>query len=179
MTNRIVVGVDGSEPSKGALRWASFMADVTGSAIEAVAVWQVAPMWEGAGWSGMAPDWDQSGDLEKMLAATVDEVFGADRPGDLSTVVRPGSAAKALVEASAGAQMLIVGSRGHGGFAGLRLGSVSAACAAHACCPVLVIHGSTPPPPERGPSALPAVAFGEDSLTDDSLGQTPNGGGRN
>jgi nucleotide-binding universal stress UspA family protein len=165
---RIVVGVDGSEPSKGALRWARFMAEVTGSAIEAVAVWQVAPMWEGAGWTGVAADWDPSTDAEKMLAATVDEVFGADRPANLSTDVRPGSAAKALVKASAGAQMLIVGSRGHGGFTGLRLGSVSAACTAHACCPVLVIHGSTPPPPEPGPSALSAVAFGDDSRTDDS-----------
>ena len=163
--SHIVVGVDGSEQSKGALRWASFMAEVTASAIEAVAVWHVAPVWEGAGWTAMAPDWDPSADAEKMLAATVDEVFGAARPAGLTTVVRSGSAAKVLVEVSADARMLIVGSRGIGGFAGLRLGSVSAACTAHACCPVLVIHANTPPPPEPGPSALPAASQGDDAGT--------------
>lgn len=166
--DRIVVGVDGSEPSKGALRWARFMADATGSAIEAVAVWQVAPVWEGAGWTAIAPEWDASGDSERMLAATVDEVFGTNCPAGLTTVVEQGSAAKVLVEASVGARMLIVGSRGHGGFAGLRIGSVSGACSAHACCPVLVIHGDTPPPPEGGPSALLGTAIGG-GLSDDRL----------
>ena len=164
--SRIVVGVDGSEPSKGALRWASFMAEVTDSAIEAVSVLLAAPLWEGAGWASIAPEWDPPADAEKMLAATLDDVFGADRPPDLTPRVAPGSAAKVLVEASAGARMLIVGNRGRGGFAGLRLGSVSAACAAHASCPVLVVHGDTPPPPEPGPSALSGAADGDDPRTD-------------
>jgi hypothetical protein len=81
-------------------------------------------------------------------------------------VVQQGSPAKVLVEASAGARMLIVGSRRHGGFAGLCIGSVSDAGSAHACCPVLVIHGDTPPPPpERGPSALLGTATWRDSRT--------------
>jgi nucleotide-binding universal stress UspA family protein len=162
MMDRIVVGVDGSEPSKDALRWASFMAEATGSAIEAVAAWHVAPVWEGAGWTAIIPDWDPSGDAEKMLAATIDSVFGTNRPADLTTVVEQGSAAKVLIDATVGARMLIVGSRGHGGFTGLLLGSVSAACAAHAPCPVLVVHGGVPSS-KAGPSALLGGAVGRDS----------------
>jgi nucleotide-binding universal stress UspA family protein len=55
-------------------------------------------------------------------------------------------AAKVLIDASQGATMLVVGSRGHGGFAGLLLGSVSANVAEHASCPVLIIHGHQPLP---------------------------------
>ncbi len=98
----------------------------------------------------MPADWDPSGDAEKFLAATVDEVFGAHRPQGLRLTVREGNAAKVLLEASGDARMLVVGSRGHGGFAGLLLGSVSAACAEHAICPVLVLHGTTPPPTQSG-----------------------------
>ena len=61
--------------------------------------------------------------------------------------VREGGPAHALIEMSGGARMLVVGNRGHGGFAGLLLGSVSAACAEHASSPVLIIPGMTPPPP--------------------------------
>jgi nucleotide-binding universal stress UspA family protein len=60
--------------------------------------------------------------------------------------VHEGGASKVLLDASEGAIMLVVGSRGHGGFAGLMLGSVSANVAAHASCPVLVIHGDQAPP---------------------------------
>ena len=55
-------------------------------------------------------------------------------------------ATKVLLDAGRGARMLVLGSRGHGGFAGLLLGSVSSACAQHATCPVVVVHGDAPPP---------------------------------
>jgi nucleotide-binding universal stress UspA family protein len=73
-------------------------------------------------------------------------VFGGDRPAGLVTRVEQGGAARILIDVSQGANLLVVGSRGHGGFAGLLLGSVSSACAEHAACPVLVVHGETPPP---------------------------------
>ena len=100
-----------------------------------------------AGWAAVPPDWNPAEDADRVLTGTVEEVFGATKPEGVILTVREGGAAHTLIDISSGARMLVVGSRGHGGFAGLLLGSVSAACAEHASCPVLVIHGSTPPPP--------------------------------
>ena len=61
-------------------------------------------------------------------------------------LVQEGLPAKVPLDESKGATMLIVGSRGHGGFSGMLLGSVSANCAEHATCPMLVIHGDRPTP---------------------------------
>jgi nucleotide-binding universal stress UspA family protein len=146
--SRIVVGVDGSESSKQALRWAQFIARAAASTLEAVAAWQpyTAYGWMGVGYAGMPSDWNPAQDAEKALTATIDDVFGEQRPAGLQLTVREGNAAAVLLGASVGARMLIVGSRGHGGFAGLLLGSVSAACTEHATCPVLVLHGDTPAP---------------------------------
>jgi nucleotide-binding universal stress UspA family protein len=145
---RVVVGVDGSEPSKHALRWARFIADASGSTLEVVAAWQAytAFGWMGVGWAAMPTDWNPEQDAEKVLTQTIDEVFGANRPAGLRLTVREGNAAELLLAASKDARMLVVGSRGHGGFADLLLGSVSAACTEHAGCPVLVLHGNTPAP---------------------------------
>jgi nucleotide-binding universal stress UspA family protein len=139
-TRFVVVGVDGSEESKAALRWSTVIAEATNSTIAAVIVWQY-PM-SADGWAPAPVDWNPGEDAHKTLEATVDEVFGAERPIGLRLAVRQGDAAKALLDESSEAQMLIVGSRGHGGFMGLLLGSVSAKCAEHARCPVLVVHGA-------------------------------------
>lgn len=72
--------------------------------------------------------------------------FSAASRAGLELQVHEGGAAKVLIDASVGAVVLVVGSRGHGGFAGLLLGSVSANVAEHAPCPVLIIHGDQPPP---------------------------------
>lgn len=156
--NRVVVGVDGSEPSKHALRWARFLADATASTIEAVAVWQPYTGYGliGAGWAVMPPEWDPAGDAEKALVATIDEVYGQDRPLGLALTVFEGNPASVLLDRSKDARMLVVGSRGHGGFSALLLGSVSAPCTEHAVCPVFVVHGTTPPPPPPPPAASPA-----------------------
>jgi nucleotide-binding universal stress UspA family protein len=145
---RIVIGVDGSESSKQALQWGHFLARSTGAHLEAIIVAPLVPpyAWTGAFW-GVAPsEGDLRGAAEKMLTATVDEVFGPERPAELMLTVAQGGAAETLMARGKSAQMIVVGSRGHGGFAGLLLGSVSAAIAEHASCPVLVVHGDTAPP---------------------------------
>ena len=96
------------------------------------------------GWGYVTDAWDPIADATKCLTDSVDEVFGAERPVGLRMLVREGLPAKVLLDESKGAIMLIVGSRGHGGFSGLLLGSVSATCAEHAKCPVLVVHGGRP-----------------------------------
>jgi nucleotide-binding universal stress UspA family protein len=136
---RVVVGVDGSDASKEALRWSKLMATATNSTIEAVIVWEYPLPTDG--WAPVPADWNPGEDAQKTLTATVDEVFGAERPVGMLEAVRKGDAARVLLDESAGAEMLIVGSRGLGGFMGLLLGSVSAKCAEHAACPVLVLHG--------------------------------------
>lgn len=138
---RIVVGVDGSIQSKQALRWAAHLAAASGAHLDAVAAWDYPTTY------GLAPmgDWNPEKDMEKGLTETVDEVFGTERPADMRLLVREGNASKVLLDASNGALMLIVGSRGHGGFAGLLLGSISTAVAEHATCPVLVVHGDKIP----------------------------------
>jgi nucleotide-binding universal stress UspA family protein len=142
MTARIVVGVDGSDSSKRALRWALSLARPTGSEVDAVMSWEVPAS---VAIAYLPRDVDLGRDTEKFLEQIVDEVVGADRPADLRTIVHCGSPAHVLLDASKGAQMVVVGSRGHGGFYGLLLGSVSAAVAEHATCPVLVVHGDQEP----------------------------------
>jgi nucleotide-binding universal stress UspA family protein len=142
-TGRIVVGVDGSAHSEQALRWAASLAAAFGARLEAVTAWDVPTSY---GFASVPPDWDPAGDMRKVLDETVRAVFGDQPPPGLHRQVREGGAAKVLIEASQGAIMLVVGSRGHGGFAGLLLGSVSSNVAEHAPCPVLVIHGDQVPP---------------------------------
>lgn len=138
---RIVVGVDGSDPSKDALRWAARLAPVIDADIEAVLTWEYPTNY---GWSPPYPDdWRPDLDAGKLLESTVNEVFGDERPAGMTTTVSEGGASRELLLASKDAEMLVVGSRGHGGFAGLLLGSVSSTCAEHAPCPVLVVHGKS------------------------------------
>jgi nucleotide-binding universal stress UspA family protein len=141
---RIVVGVDGSEGAKAALRWAAQLARTNGAGLDIVAAWDFPSIY---GVAAVPDMMSPQTDIEKSLARTIDEVFGDDRPADLRLKVLEGSATDILLTVSKGALMLVVGNRGLGGFAGMLLGSVSARVAEHASCPVLVVHGDGPPAP--------------------------------
>jgi nucleotide-binding universal stress UspA family protein len=138
---RIVVGVDGSEYSMEALRWAARLSPLLDCDIEAVLAWSDPRQsaWS-PGFGILSSELDPEGDANKALAAAIDEAFGSTHPDRLRLVTQKGSPTKVLVDRSADARMLIVGSRGRGGFAGLLLGSVSTKCAEHAKCSVLVVH---------------------------------------
>lgn len=139
-SGQVVVGVDGSAGSAEALRWAARYAAWTHAGMDAVIAWH-RPVTYGQAYETEA--WRPDIDAEKALTAQIDEVFGAHRPADTRLIVREGSPAHVLIEASKGAALLVVGSRGHGGFYGLLLGSVSANCAERAKCPVVVVHPGT------------------------------------
>lgn len=142
---RIVVGVDGSDQSLAALRFARKLAPPFGAVIHAVSTWDYPP--EYAGYVPMGSD-NIEEVTAKRLDTAVDAAFGDDPPENLEKQVIFSHPSKGLVKASDGAVMLVLGRRGHGTFRGLLMGSVSGACVAHAKCPVLVVEGSTGELPE-------------------------------
>ena len=137
----IVVGVDGSEESKEALRWALEEARLRQATLRAVNAWMYPTIF---GPTPIPPEMFDRGmleeDAEKTLGAAVAEVAGDDPPAYVERVVTEGPATHVLVEAAADADLLVVGSRGHGGFTGLLLGSVSQQCAHHAPCAVVIVR---------------------------------------
>src|SRR6266571_3919511 len=135
----VVVGVDGSEPSRDALRWAVHYARTTGAIVRAVTVWHF-PASFGWGSALAIPEADLEGDARAALKATVEQVAGTEGAFTLQTEVVEGPPALMLLRAAADADLLVVGSRGHGAFAGMLLGSVSEHCVHHANCPVVVIR---------------------------------------
>jgi nucleotide-binding universal stress UspA family protein len=132
----VLVGVDGSPHSHHALREARRFAGLLGGDIEVLTSWQYPPVVE-----PMASfQWDPADDARELQAASIRDVFGIEEPAGVARTVQQGQAAHVLIEASRRADLLVVGCRGHGGFAGLLLGSVSSSVAAHAHCSVLITH---------------------------------------
>jgi nucleotide-binding universal stress UspA family protein len=132
---RILVGVDGSESSIDALRWAGSLSRDSSVELDVVTCWHL-PTYAGMG--ELPAEWNPADDASQTLAIAVKAAFGDDPPAGLKATVLQGHPAQVLVEASADADILVVGTRGHGGFVGLLLGSVSAYCVEHAACPVMV-----------------------------------------
>jgi nucleotide-binding universal stress UspA family protein len=144
MSGRIVVGVDGSSSSKAALAWAVEQARLVGASVEAVIAWHYPVM---VGGMPLAPVVvTGSPDYGELAAQLLSDVIGTtvdpDGPVKISSVVREGNPAQVLLEAATGADLLVVGNRGHGGFTEALLGSVGQACVHHAGCPVVVIRAA-------------------------------------
>jgi nucleotide-binding universal stress UspA family protein len=141
-SGRIVVGVDGSAGSKTALKWAMTQARLTGATVEAVTTWQDQVMYGMTyGWAPLPLAGDSVATvMGKVLDDTITEV-SAQLPQPVTILPRvvEGNPAQVLLAAATGADMLVVGSRGHGTFVGIVLGSVSQHCVQHAPCPVVVI----------------------------------------
>ena len=133
----IVVGVDTSDSSKEALRWAARQAELTGARLRVVIAWEIPTM---AFWAPLPEGLDLAKDAREALDKTLEEVLGPEPKVSVSTVVVEGHPAPVLLEQSGDADLLVVGSRGHGEFTGMLLGSVSEHCVAHASCPVVVIR---------------------------------------
>lgn len=141
---RIVVGVEGSGYAREALIWAIEEAHHRGALVEVVTCYS--PTYVPA-----APDlgyvpldsFDLAAEVEKMQGEVIDSALRASPYGNdivIRRVLRKGRPADTLMSAAEGASMLVVGNRGRGGFAGLRLGSVSQAIAHHSPCPLVIVR---------------------------------------
>jgi nucleotide-binding universal stress UspA family protein len=136
---RIVVGVDGSASSDQALRWAAEEARARGSRLEVIQAWE--------GRIGVLPPRSASDEpferqANEILSAAVTGLPNDERPANFDSRAVQGKAAAALIDESAGADLLVVGAHGHGGVAGSLLGSVSRRVAEHAHCPVVIVRES-------------------------------------
>jgi nucleotide-binding universal stress UspA family protein len=135
---RIVVGVDGSDSSVRALEWAARQAELTHDVLDVVATWEWPPNF---GWSPPFPEgWDPQADTTKILDEILVQLRQAHPDVAVRSRVVEGHPAPVLIEASLSAELLVVGSRGHGEFTGMLLGSVGEHCTTHAYCPVVVVR---------------------------------------
>jgi nucleotide-binding universal stress UspA family protein len=135
--HRLVVGVDGSPSSRAALRWAVRHAELTKGIVTAIAAWDY-PVFYGMEIEGVFDDVQHA--AEQALASTVAEIV-RDRAGvEVRQEVAHGNPTQVLLDAARDADLLVVGSRGHGGFAAALLGSVSQHCAQHSACPVVIVR---------------------------------------
>jgi nucleotide-binding universal stress UspA family protein len=134
----IVVGVDGSEESKETLRFALEEARRWHTKLHVVHAFME---WEPIPGTGEIGQDREPQEREAWLAALVRDVIGDVTDVEIRQSTVEDDPAPALLAAARGAELLIVGSRGHGGFADLLLGSVSQQCAHHASCPVVIVRG--------------------------------------
>ena len=130
--HRVIVGIDGSDGGTRALEWAAAEADRSGAVLEVHTAY-------GPGYVFITPS-EVHWSMQRLVDDAVAHV-AITAPGVVvKGVIHEGAPAKALIEASRGADLLVVGSRGLGGFSGLLLGSISQECSLHAHCPVVIVR---------------------------------------
>jgi len=152
---RVVVGVDGTPAAQAALAWAVDEARLRGLALHVVHAWPYPVELALSSSGGVVPP---VGEMRQWAEEVLDDALSGAGVGDDLTVVRDArsaTAAAALVEASEGAELLVVGTRGHHRLTGLFLGSVSQYVVVHARCPVVVVHA----PPAAGERVGAAVTL--------------------
>jgi|SRR5579871_4736051 nucleotide-binding universal stress UspA family protein len=138
----IVVGIDGSEGSREALRFAIEEARFRGAELRAVNAWHIPPAVYGSGWAPAPIDLDEYRKLaDKALEATLEEEGAATSGVKVTPIIREGQPADVICLEAKNADLVVVGSRGLGGFRGLLIGSVSQQVVHHAPCPVVVVPG--------------------------------------
>lgn len=136
---RIVVGVDGSEGSAAALRWAVDEASIRGAVVEAVSAFHVPYVGAASVMPLMLDPKEFEDAASTVLRKVVEEVDASSLAEPIVELVVEGPASTVLVEAGRRASMLVVGARGHGGLSGMLLGSVSRQVTEHATVPVVVV----------------------------------------
>ncbi|HLI16526.1 MAG TPA: universal stress protein [Acidimicrobiales bacterium] len=135
----VVVGVDGSEPSSRALAFAAEEARLRGASLRVVYAWSLPALSTTAylppeAFEGVAED------AERLVRRQVAEVLGDEPDVPVDYEIESGPPANVILGAAKDALLVVVGSRGRGGFAGLLLGSVSTQVAHHASCPVVIVR---------------------------------------
>jgi nucleotide-binding universal stress UspA family protein len=138
--SEIIVGVDGSDHSRRALEWAAREAALRHARLTVLTVCQGLAGWGGgAAYPGGRPETEHARELAQAETDKALQAIGAGQPAEVIVRAVNGSAAQELLNAAKGAEMLVIGSRGAGGFARLLMGSVSSQVTHHANCPVMVI----------------------------------------
>jgi nucleotide-binding universal stress UspA family protein len=130
----VVVGVDGSQHSQRALAWAIDYAKLSGASLRIVCAWEIAPHYSMSSYDD--PTYHRQAAEE--VVASVTGAVPDDLPSEAEAIF--GHPAGVLIHESENASLLVLGSRGRGGFADMLLGSVSGYCSHHASCPVVLVR---------------------------------------
>ena len=140
---RVVVGVDGSAESVAALGWAARYAQQAGATVRAVLAWHYPGAVGGPPIEVSPLRHETERQMQDRLGEAVAQVYPGPAQGDVEAKVSYGHPAEVLIGESRDADLLVVGHRGHGGFPGMHLGSVSIHCVNHSECPVTVVRTKT------------------------------------
>jgi nucleotide-binding universal stress UspA family protein len=143
VAGKIVVGVDGSDPSRKAVRWAAGEARLRGAKLVAVHAWSYYPSLPSDSLDPMlvTPGFNEQlgRDAERFVEQEVEKLSGDAQGIEIEARAVEGPAATVLVDVAKDADLLVLGTRGHGGFSGLLLGSVSQQVSHHAPCPLVLV----------------------------------------